>query len=48
MDHKYRLHDKYEPEQEYNPESFVDPDGLLAEVERLEKLYLDHIAAERR
>ena len=45
---QYGLHDKYEPEQDYSPDTFVDPEGFLAEVERLEKLYLDQIAAERR
>ena len=45
---QYRLHDKYEPGQHYSPETFVDPEGFLAEVERLEKLYLDQVAAERR
>ena len=45
---QYGLHDKYEAGQAYSPETFVDPDGFLAEVERLEKLYLEQIAAERR
>ena len=45
---QYGLHDKYEPGQDYSPETFVDPEGFLAEVERLEKLYLDQMAAERR
>ena len=45
---QYRLHDKYEPGQDYSPETFIDPEGLLAEVERLEKLYLDQISGERR
>ena len=45
---QYNLHDKYEPGQRYHPDTFVDPDGFQAEVERLEQLYLDQIAAERR
>ena len=45
---QYRLHDKYEAEQDYSPETFVDPEGFLAAVERLEKLYREQIAAERR
>ena len=45
---QYGLHGKYEAGQDYSPETFVDPEGFLAAVERLEKLYLDQIAAERR
>ena len=45
---QYNLHDKYEPGQRYHPDTFVDPDGFRAEVERLEQLYLDQIAAEQR
>ncbi len=45
---QYGLHGKYEAGQDYSPEIFVDPEGFLAAVERLEKLYLDQIAAERR
>ena len=45
---QYNLHDKYEPGQRYHPDTFLDPDGFQAEVERLEQLYLDQIAAERR
>lgn len=45
---QYGLHEKYEAGQEYDPETFVDPEGFLAEVERLEKLYLDQLATERR
>jgi metallo-beta-lactamase class B len=45
---QYGLHDKYEAGQAYRTETFVDPEGFLAAVERLEKLYLEQIAAERR
>ena len=45
---QYGLHDKYTAGQEYSPETFVDPDGFLAAVERLENLYLEQVAAERR
>ncbi len=45
---QYGLHDKYEAGQDYNPDTFVDPEGFLAAVERLEKLYQEQIAAERR
>ena len=45
---QYGLHDKYEAGQAYSPDTFVDPDGFLAAVERLEGLYREQIAAERR
>ncbi len=45
---QYNLHDKYEPGQRYHPDAFLDPDGFRAEVERLEQLYLDQVAAEQR
>ena len=45
---QYGLHDKYDAGQRYSPETFVDPEGFLAAVERLEKLYLEQMAAERR
>lgn len=44
---QYGLHDKYRPGQAYSPETFVDPDGFLAEVNRLEQIYLDQLAEER-
>ena len=45
---QYDLHDKYVAGQQYSPDTFVDPDGFLAAVERLEKLYLEQVASERR
>ena len=45
---QYGLHGKYEAGQEYSAETFLDPEGFLAAVERLEKLYLEQIAAEQR
>jgi len=42
------LHDKYQPGQAYSPDTFVDPEGFLAEVERLERLYKQQLAEERR
>ncbi len=45
---QYRLHDKYEAGQAYDPLTFVDPEGFRAEVERLERLYREQIAAEQR
>ena len=37
---QYGLHGKYEVGQDYSPDTFVDPEGFLTAVERLEKLYL--------
>ena len=45
---QYQLHDKYEVGMAYDPETFVDPDGFLAAVERLEKAYQEQLAEERR
>lgn len=45
---QYGLHKKYSAGQEYSPDVFVDPDGFLAAVERLEMLYLKQIADEQR
>ncbi len=45
---QYGLHRKYRAGQSYSPETFVDPEGFLAAVERLESLYLEQLAAERR
>jgi metallo-beta-lactamase class B len=43
---QYGLQQKFTPGQPYDPDTFVDPEGFLAEVERLEAIYLDQIAAE--
>ena len=45
---QYGLHSKYRPGQAYSPDTFVDPEGFLAAVERLENLYLKQLEAERR
>ena len=45
---QYQLHEKYQAGQEYSPETFVDPEGLLRSVERLERLYVAQIEVERR
>ena len=45
---QYNLHEKYQAGQAYDPETFVDPDGFLAAVERLERRYLEQVAQERR
>jgi metallo-beta-lactamase class B len=44
---QFRMHEKYKPGDPYNPDRFVDPTGFLASVQRLEKAYLDQLAAER-
>ena len=44
---QYGLHDKYQAGQAYSPETFVDPEGFLAAVERLEGLYQKQLAEER-
>lgn len=45
---QYSLHEKWQPGQPYDPDTFVDPDGFLAAVERLEAIYIEQVAAERR
>lgn len=45
---QYGLHDKYVPGQAYSPDTFVDPEGFLAEVERLERIYIEQVSEERR
>ena len=45
---QYRLHSKYRPGQPYSPDTFVDPEGFLSEVERLEGLYLEQLEEEQR
>ena len=44
---QFRLHDKYKPGDPYDPQRFVDPQGYLAAVQKLEKAYLDQVAKER-
>ena len=44
---QYGLHDKYVPGQAYSPDTFVDPEGFLAAVARLERIYLEQVAEER-
>ncbi len=44
---QYGLHDKYRPGQAYDPDTFVDPQGFLAAVERLESLYQRQLGEER-
>jgi metallo-beta-lactamase class B len=44
---QFAMHEKYKPGDAYNAERFVDPKGLQAAVEKLEKVYLDQLARER-
>jgi metallo-beta-lactamase class B len=44
---QFRMHEKYKPGDAYDPNRFVDPQGFVAAVERLEKLYRDQLATER-
>lgn len=44
---QYGLADKWEPGQAYDPDTFVDPEGFVAAVEKLEAIYLEQIAAEQ-
>ena len=43
---QYGLADKHTPGQAYSADTFFDPDGFKAEVNRLEKLYLDQVDRE--
>jgi len=43
---QYNLHEKYSPGQSYDPETFVDPEGFVAEIDRLEGLYLRQLSSE--
>ena len=45
---QFKLHEKYKPGDPYNPDRFVDPKGFHESVERLEKLYRDQLAEERK
>ena len=44
---QFGMHDKYKSGDAYDPNRFVDPQGYLAAVERLEKVYLEQLAKER-
>ena len=44
---QFRMHEKYKPGDPYNPDRFVDPNGFLDSVRRLETIYLDQLARER-
>ncbi|HEY3518196.1 MAG TPA: subclass B3 metallo-beta-lactamase [Gammaproteobacteria bacterium] len=44
---QFGLHEKYKPGDPYDPNRFVDPQGYLAAVERLEGIYREQLAKER-
>ena len=44
---QFRMHEKYKPGDAYDPNRFVDPQGYLAAVERLEGVYREQLARER-
>ena len=44
---QYGLHEKYQPGQVYSPDTFVDPDGFIVAVNRLEQIYLEQLSTER-
>ena len=44
---QFRMHEKYQPGDAYDPNRFVDPQGYLAAVERLEGVYREQLARER-
>jgi metallo-beta-lactamase class B len=45
---QFGLHEKYKPGDPFRADRFVDPAGYLAAVLRLEKLYTDQMARERK
>ena len=45
---QYAQHNKYTTGQAYSPDTFADPEGFLAEVERMERIFRVQLAAERR
>lgn len=44
---QYNMHEKYQAGQAYSPDTFVDPDGFIRAIERLEGIYRDQVADER-
>jgi metallo-beta-lactamase class B len=44
---QFGMHEKYRPGDAYDPNRFVDPQGYLAAVERLEGIYREQLATER-
>jgi metallo-beta-lactamase class B len=44
---QFGMHEKYKPGDAYDPNRFVDPEGYLAAVERLEGIFREQLARER-
>lgn len=44
---QYGMHEKWQPGQAYSPDNFVDPEGFVAAVERLERIYYEQVQQER-
>ncbi len=44
---QYGLHEKYQPGQAYSLDTFVDPNGFIVAVNRLERIYLEQLSTER-
>jgi metallo-beta-lactamase class B len=44
---QFGMHEKYKPGDAYDPSRFVDPQGYLAAVERLEGIFREQLARER-
>lgn len=44
---QFQMHEKHKPGDSYAPGRFVDPQGFRASVLKLEKTYLDQVAAEK-
>jgi metallo-beta-lactamase class B len=44
---QFRMHEKYKPGDAYDPSRFVDPQGYLAAVERLEGIFREQLTRER-
>jgi metallo-beta-lactamase class B len=44
---QFGMHEKYKPGDAYDPNRFVDPQGYLAAVERLEGIFREQLARER-
>ena len=44
----YSMQEKYTPGQPYDPDTFVDPEGLVQQVERLEAIFLEQLSEEQK
>ena len=44
---QFGMHEKYKPGDAYDPDRFVDPEGYLSAVDRLERIFREQLARER-